>query len=197
LACSPIIPRQPDNKETNDKLDKLIDLLGKAKEIKESDSLADKILIGLTAFGVTTPFGMTGLGGLALTGIIWLVRRKIKKRFTPQPSLNTDVSSLQNQLNTLREDMGRIETGARPGDSFPEPAQLPTRRMDELNELLRLGRLEGRDPLLDAAFGMFAQDEIARSVDSADNDAEAYRRLRVIVKDRIDSVAPLEIKSNG
>lgn len=71
----------------------------------------------------------------------------------------------------------------------PRGCPLPRRRVDEAEQLVRLGRIEGRDPLLDATRWMFVEDEIRRQ--PVEHQA-AYRDLVAAVNRRAEQVAPLE-----
>jgi len=77
------------------------------------------------------------------------------------------------------------------------PRGAPARTVEELVELLRLRRLEGRDPLLDAAFGMFAQDELEAALEKVKGDAgltKVFEELQRNIRQRVDAAAPLAVQ---
>ena len=126
----------------------------------------------LGAAGIAT----TGGTGVAIyygaKGLASIYRRRKRKRARP--------SSL---ADDLQEVLGR------PAASFPH---IPGREVDEIGELLQLAQLEGFDPLMGSAFGLFAQDEITRILsDGTEEEKAAIRKLRDRVTDRIHAAAPL------
>ena len=79
-------------------------------------------------------------------------------------------------------------------DLAPEDADLVPlpRELDEARELLALRNREGRVAALDALRGMVLDDELERLAES--HDAEAARRLRALVDDRVAAIAPLSVR---
>lgn len=69
--------------------------------------------------------------------------------------------------------------------------QLPGREIGPLYEQLQLAKREGRDPLLDQAFGMFFQDEVDKCPDEK---KECYQELYRKVLERVNASAPLNVK---
>lgn len=78
-------------------------------------------------------------------------------------------------------------------DGFPE-LRLHDRDTTEAREHLRLGQLEGRNPLLDALVGMSFDDLLTRDLDNPEMPSELQqyaRALRDEVRQRVDAAAPL------
>ncbi len=69
------------------------------------------------------------------------------------------------------------------------------RDLDEARQLLRLSRLEGRDPLQDEAFGRLAIDRLDADADSDRDTAKAAwaDQLRRELKERFNEIAPTEM----
>lgn len=138
------------------------------------------ITAALGAAGITATGGTLALAYGVSKGAAFLYRRRKRRR------PDTKIKSLEDDL---REVLGRK------ADSFPSP-HIPGREVDEIGELLQLAELEGFDPLMGAAFGLFAQDEITRILsDGTPEEKQAIRKLRDTVTDRIHSAAPL-VKGN-
>jgi len=82
-----------------------------------------------------------------------------------------------------------------PNDRTPTTA-VPRRNVDELRQIVRHGQLDGHDPLLDAAFGMFVQDEtesLLGDVDTPPETRTVIENLLRRVRDRVDRAAPLSV----
>ncbi len=188
-----------ENEKTISKLEKLLKVLISAKKpvvippLKERlTSKAKSFVLGKLLERVGIPaldglvIGSTGFAGIGLTLFWYLIKRRIRKRREKKSS-----------SNTLDEDYEHVEKDLRGGD--PESGgkflpQLPPRKIDELNELLELGQLEGRDPYLDQAFGMFAEDELNSLIDKGNIEALA---LRDKIQSRINKVAPLSFNTEN
>ena len=91
---------------------------------------------------------------------------------------------------TLRDDV-ETEAAARAAATF-RPLE---RELDEARQLLRLSRLEGRDPLQDAALGRLAIDRLDADADSDRDPAKAAwaDALRRELKERFNEIAPTSI----
>lgn len=150
------------------------------------------------------------LGGL---GLRWWWTARTKKQASsgtadrppPVPQNRTLQQSLEVVLSGLggaQGKAGEAEPGIPPGSTHdkgtaaPEQPVIPPRATDELHQILQLRRSEGRDPLLDAAFGVFVQDEIDKAL-SADglsaDERETLYQLNRRVRDRVDQAAPLMV----
>ncbi len=142
-----------------------------------SNSMIEMLITAaLGAAGIATTGGAGAAIYFGVKGAAALYRRR--KRRKP----DTKIRSLEEDL---REVLGRK------ADSFPGP-HIPGREVDEIGELLQLAELEGFDPLMGSAFGLFAQDEINRILsDGTTEEKQAIRKLRDAVTDRIHSAAPL------
>lgn len=73
--------------------------------------------------------------------------------------------------------------------AWPAADPLPKRSLDEARQLVRLGQLEGRDPLLDAARGMFIDDAINDQPEEVQPILTAFRDS---LNRKAESIAPLE-----
>ena len=92
--------------------------------------------------------------------------------------------------NTLQEDL-KTQEGAREGSrEFRERS--PVERDDsEARQLLRLSRVEGRDPLLDAVAGRLALDRLDQTAEGSDrNKATWADELRRELRERFNEIAP-------
>jgi len=77
---------------------------------------------------------------------------------------------------------------------------VPGRNTDELSQVVRLSRLEGHDPLLDAAFGLVVQDETSSLLGDNGTSDEVRRAIEDLlrrVRDRVDRMAPLSVTQAG
>lgn len=160
----------------------------------------------LSALGFSGPIGVgvwLGLKGIGAAGRIIKAKRATRQASTvpavaaPQPVV-AEESGLHARVNSLASDLTKVLTllksgGGQPTPTFPLPNGLqgvPTRDTTELHQLVQLGQLEGRDPLLDAAFGMFAQKELQTLADQGD--AKAATMLAKL-KDQMNRTAPLAV----
>lgn len=89
------------------------------------------------------------------------------------------------------------------GTTFPDsrtPAQaVPQRDTEELSQIVQLSRLDGHDPLLDAAFGLFVQDETDSLLGDMKTSPETRQTIENLlrrVRDRVDRAAPLSIQQS-
>lgn len=149
----------------------------------------DLLPLILQGIGITSPIG---LGAWA---IYKLFKRKIRKNNT----LTDDYNSLKRSADTLQKDFkgGRESAEADRPRTLP---QLPSRKVDEINQLLQLRKLEGRDSLLDAAFGMFAEDELQKRIKGIEghkNCKECAQEILRAIEDRIRQAAPLSYTSEN
>ena len=92
--------------------------------------------------------------------------------------------------NTLRDDV-ESEAASEASATF-QPLE---RDLNEARQLLRLSRLEGRDPLQDAALGRLAVDRLDADADSDRNPQKAKwaDQLRRELKERFNEIAPTSI----
>jgi hypothetical protein len=129
-----------------------------------------------TALGITTAgTGLAGAyGGLKIAGALLAWRRRRKER-------NGGV------------------VGQNPPEKFQQPRQLHLRDTTEAAQLVRLGRLEGRDPLLDSFLGVTFQDVIQADIEGSNGlspEIDSYARsLWDRVTSRVESAAPLSTGS--
>ena len=93
--------------------------------------------------------------------------------------------------NTLQEDM-ETQEGARDSSREFREERSPVERDDtEARQLLRLSRVEGRDPLLDAVAGRLALDRLDQAAESNDNNKAKWAdELRRELKERFNEIAP-------
>jgi hypothetical protein len=141
----------------------------------------------MEAVGISALGGHAGIAGLLISSVWFLARRRIKKRRSKSSDSN---------FNSLKEDLDAIKSRLQPKGGDPEsggnfPPQLPPRKIDEIYELHELGQIEGRDPYLDQAFGMFAEDEIQKRIDT-----EGMQELLSAIQERVNKAAPLSFLSD-
>ena len=149
----------------------------------------------LGAAGIASTGG-TGVavyyGGRALLGI--LRRRKKKKDpFADLDITDTNIGPEPDTQRTLKEEVEEVLGRTTAASGFPG-TRIPGRTVDEVGELLELAELEGFDPLMGAAYGLFMQDEVTKIMQdtSISEDGQALiRQLVAKVTDRINSAAPL------
>jgi len=79
---------------------------------------------------------------------------------------------------------------AGPNVDFP---QNPPRDTTEAKQLLRLARLEGRDPLHDALFGTFAADELSAIIEGGGPNAPFATELYNRLERRFNETVPLKL----
>lgn len=78
-----------------------------------------------------------------------------------------------------------------PAVDFP---QNPERDDTEAKELLRLGRMEGRDPIHDALIGQMVFGELDTEVETKGRNADYAGRLSRRLKERFNAIVPLALK---
>ncbi|SFJ33898.1 thioredoxin family protein [Planctomicrobium piriforme] len=131
-----------------------------AGKVLELVPVALTILQWAGVIGGTVATG--GLGGIAVAGAMFLLRRRA-----------TRASS--------------SKQGGTAGGSAPFPRQL-----DEACELLAVGQSEGRVAVLDALRGLFLDDELEKLANSTDPaKVKLAGDLRTAIDARVDEVAPL------
>jgi hypothetical protein len=152
----------------------------------------------LVALGVSNPWVLAAGTLLPIVGGAagWVLRRRRERRGTPGATVeitSPDRSRLGPVGNsTLADDLERVREGGRADAAIPRP--LPPRDTAELEQLLRLRRMEGRDPLLDAAFGMFVEDEAEKVMAAGGECAGLVTALVERATARLRQIAPLSIK---
>lgn len=115
-----------------------------------------------------------GVGAIAIAAVLGLVRRRRARRRTRSPPAAAGPSVAE-------------------GGAAPRPAPFP-RRLDEARQLLELRQSEGRVAVLDALRGMFLEDELDRSLASAEPAAaDTLNRLRHAIDARVAEAAPLTV----
>lgn len=158
-----------------------LERVGDAAESFLSDPL---VQAGIwAAVGVAT--GGTGLAAKPYVGAAWAVicaerRRRKKKKAGHSSAAAPDPPAAQ-------------EASGDSPEGFPE-LRLHDRDTTEAREHLRLGQLEGRNPLLDSLMGMSFDDVLQRDLDNPEMPPELQqyaRALRDEVRQRIDAAAPL------
>lgn len=83
----------------------------------------------------------------------------------------------------------------RPPAGREEPAlvdfpQNPPRDDTEARQLLRLGKLEGRDPIHDALVGQMVYDELDRDIERGEDNAGFATKLKRRLEDRFNEIVP-------
>jgi len=217
-APSPPDPRIQDLSDRLEKQDKSSkSLIGKLKDRIESlVTLAKKgkavkdVATKTSAWSKLLSFAGTGLGlsataasgaGIAIPIILMLLQWR-RKRKSVKVGSEEEIPALkpeqaQNTLQQQQADaVNRIKEVRPEAETKSEPRQIPMRDTTELHQLLQLRKMEGRDPLLDASFGMFVEDEIESYLGREETSDENRRLLRGILgrsHERVNRAAPLSV----
>lgn len=116
-------------------------------------------------------------------------------------------AQVQKSLDEIMRQLQERETKKQKGgqahattfqDSQQAPPVVPKRNLDELSQVVQLSRLEGHDPLLDAAFGLFVRDETEALIERSDVSSDVKKEIEDLlrrVRSRVDNAAPLSVKS--
>lgn len=183
-SASPDVSPKQENSDTS------------AAPVDDNDTTRERVAettdkaVGLVDAIVSNPFvstaivgatGGTGAAGLAAWQMLMAYRRKRKQNAGPSDRS----ASPPSQPSPPQEADGDSP------DGFP---RLHDRDLEEVQQLVRLRELEGRNPLLDSFMGMSFEDEVNNLIDDPDapDDQKQYARaLRDIVRQRVDAAAPL------
>ena len=141
-------------------------------------------LTALEAAGLGVGAAATGGLGIALLALTRLRRRRAA-------DLRPDVDP-----HPPPPPRAAPDHAARDAPTDADLVPLP-RELDEARELLSLRQREGRVGALDALRGMVLDDELERlthSPDARPGDADAARRLKSLVDDRVAAIAPLSVR---
>lgn len=153
------------------------------------------------------------IAGFAFAGLLGLWRRRRQRRAAERAaggqagSLREDVDAVLGRIGQPRQNGGQADAGLPPAgqpaaheasetSSDDDRPIIPPRATEELHQILQLRQVEGRDPLLDAAFGVFAQDEIDEALGAegtGECERETLYQLQRRVRDRVDRAAPLMV----
>ncbi len=176
---------------------------GADKAVDLVDAIVSNPFVSTAIVGAT---GGTGAAGLAAWQMLMTYRRKRKQTQVVadigQPTdsqqalidrLQSTVGSMAARLETMQsQNVEQTQGGS--GDAPDRFPPLHERDLDEVQQLVRLRELEGRNPLLDSFVGMSFEDEVNNLIDDPDapDDQKQYARaLRDIVRQRVDAAAPL------
>lgn len=181
--------REASSSGLNERLKGITELILKGNE---KTAPVENLILGmsqntaiLTALGVPT----AGAGALGLWGLGVLLRRRKKRREETTPIEKPETGGGQSQPST---DFRCNFEEATPAESTKR--EMLQRETEEARQLLQLGRMEGRDPVLDAFSGMSFFDEIKFALENPETseDIKDYlKKLMDKVRANVDSVAPV------
>ena len=137
---------------------------------KAENAASDLLSHPMVQTAIVAASGGTGALGLAAVQT-WLAWRRRKRNAAAEPK-DKDVQ--------------------RSGGDEPH-GFLHDRDLTDARELVRLGKLEGRDPLLDSFMGMSFDDALQRDITAHEDDAvrDYARKLREEVIGRVNEAAPI------
>jgi hypothetical protein len=140
--------------------------------------------------GLLASLGPAGAAAGFVIPILWR-RRKRKKAEKIAPAAPAV------EQEPVEYKTPHVEEVPEKDEPFCDREQMPERDMREAHSILRHGRLEGQDPILNSLFGSFVQNEI----DSVLNDPDLPEESKAVIKavkqrtiDRVNSATPLMIK---
>jgi|GEM_PF-5405621 len=119
--------------------------------------------------------GLSGPGAVAAYVGLKIIRRRLRRRVKRRLQQSTGVPA--------QEEPALFD--------FP---QNPPRDTEEAVQLLRLGRLEGRDALHDALIGQLVFDELDKSIEKKADNAKFAADLKRRLEERFNAIVPHKLK---
>jgi len=144
--------------------------------------------------GLSGPAGWAVIAGSSIGG--WLVGRRMKRKLRGAGGRRRRRFQGEGGRLKTEERQQELATPTEGSAANAEAMFRPVERdLDEARQLLRLSRLEGRDPLQDAAAGRLAIDRLDAIADS-DRDSQRAKfadELRRELRERFNEIAPTSL----